>query len=261
MASQVLRQIPSTSSIREVERQLQQYDPWFYQFEFENGATTVVHSAAVADIHRTRADIILPFVDHYFRDRWSQVRCLDVACHQGWFATQIALRGPKSVEGVDIRAEHIVQASLIRDLGDLRHLSFREADIYQFGAPPCELTLCLGLLYHLENPLGALRCMRALTSELCIVETQVAKAEGELQCLWGSGLPRKGPGIAVVPADPVHTGELSDVALVPTLHALFDMLYAVGFSQLYMGVPPRTVHEQFQYPGFERVVVFAQVAD
>ncbi len=240
---------------------LQQHDSWFYEFEFENGATTQVRSKAVSEIHRTRAGIVFPFVDRYFHDRWSQVTSLDVACHEGWFATQIALRGARSVDGIDIRPDHIAQANLIKDLGDLSHLRFDQADVFELENEPADLTLCLGLLYHLDNPLGALRQMRKLTSELCIIETQVAKVEGELQCLWGGGQPRNGPGIAVVKSDPAHHHDLTDVVLVPTLDALYDMLYAVGFSDLFLGVPPRTAHTQFQYPAFDRVVVFAFVPD
>ena len=261
MSSQVLRKIPSTSSVTEVTSQLQRYDSWFYEFEFENGAATQVRSAAVSEIHRTRAEIILPFIDRYFRDWWSHVRCLDVACHEGWFATQVALRGPNQVEGIDIRPDHIAQANLIRELGDLGQLCFRQADVFELDVEPADLTLCLGLLYHLDNPLGALRQMRKLTSDLCVIETQVARAESELHCLWGGGESRTGPGVAVVKADGVHAYDLPDVVLVPTLDALYDMLYAVGFSELHLGVPPRTAHAQFQYPAFDRVVVFAHVPD
>ena len=31
----------------------------------------------------------------------------------------------------------------------------------------------LGLLYHVENPVGALRLARALTRRACVIETQV----------------------------------------------------------------------------------------
>ena len=36
-----------------------------------------------------------------------------------------------------------------------------------------DVTLMLGLLYHVENPVGALRLARALTRRACVIETQV----------------------------------------------------------------------------------------
>ncbi len=262
MTSSAVRKIPSTKSKAEIERQLQQYDSWFYQFDFDNGAVTPPQSAEALWIHQSRANMFLPFLDRYFQGRWSQVRCLDIACHQGWFALQIALRGAKSVEGIDLRADHIAQATLVRDLGALHNLSYRQAAVFELEPQAdYDLTLVLGLLYHLENPLGALRRVYAMTSELCIIETQVAKTDSELHCLWGTGQPRQGPGIAVVRADAAHATERAEVTLVPTLEALYDMLYAVGFSHLYLGIAPQTVHEQFQYPGPDRVIVFAQVTN
>ena len=262
MTSSAVLKIPSSQSKEDVERQLRQYGSWFYQFTFDNGAATSPPSAEVLQIHQSRADIILPFLDRYFHARWPQVRCLDVACHQGWFALQLALRGAKSVEGIDLRTDHIAQATQVRDLGALHNLRYQQADIFAWEQQTVyDLTMALGLLYHLENPLGALRRMYAMTSELCVIETQVAQSASELHCLWGTGQPRQGPGIAVVRADATHAAAQTQVTLVPTLEALYDMLYAVGFSHLYLGVAPAAAHEQFRYPQPDRVVIFAQVAN
>ena len=47
------------------------------------------------------------------------------------------------------------------------------------------LTLFLGLLYHLENPMLCLRNVCALTEEVCLIETQVIdEIEGRAE--WGS---------------------------------------------------------------------------
>lgn len=48
-----------------------------------------------------------------------------------------------------------------------------------------DITLFLGLLYHLENPMLCLRRAAAVTKDVCILETQVVdEVEGETE--WGA---------------------------------------------------------------------------
>lgn len=256
----VLHVIPTGRGRHDIEAILSEHAPWFYRFAFSNGAVTETRDEIADTIHSTRAELVFPFLDTIFHDRWHQVRCLDVACHEGWFATQVALRGAREVVGIDIREEHIVKASVIKELGEIDRTAFSQGDLYginpeQHGT--FELTLFLGILYHLDNPLEALRIMRSITRSVCVIESQVARPGPELECLWGSGIARKGPSIAVVLSDESHVEGGKPVVLVPTLNALSEMLYAVGFDRLYLCVPSRSVYEQ--YPNYDRVVIFAQV--
>jgi hypothetical protein len=44
-----------------------------------------------------------------------------------------------------------------------------------------DVVLCLGLIYHLENPIGALRIARALTAAVCVVESQLVEPHEPLR--------------------------------------------------------------------------------
>jgi len=258
---QVMIPIPTSRGREETDAVLSKYAPWFYAFRFTNGAVTEPQSAEADKIHSARAELLFPFLDGYFEGRWSKSRCLDIACHQGWFASQVALRGAKEVVGVDVRAEHIAMASEIKGLGNLCNLSLSQGDLFDLDSKNLgsfDLTLFLGVLYHLDNPLAALRGVRSLTKGLCAIETQVARPVPEMEFLWGSDTkPRTGPAIALVPSAPAHVEGERPVVLVPTLQALYEMLYAVGFDRLYLAVPRRDFY--FQYPNLDRVIVFAQV--
>ena len=96
--------IPSERSRDEVQAALDRYQDWFYDFRFANGAEAVVKSELVRAIRDTKPDLIFPHLDHLFRGRWGDIQCLDMACHQGWFSVQTALRGPASVHGIDVLA-------------------------------------------------------------------------------------------------------------------------------------------------------------
>jgi SAM-dependent methyltransferase len=253
--------LPSALPKRRLRTALSKWTDWFYEFSFEEGVSTQT-DPVVNKIHRTRAELILPFLDDVFEDRWPKIRCLDVASHQGWFAIQLALRSSREVHGIDIREEHVERACSLREIAGLENVGFEKRNLYELDAGKdgiYDLTLFLGILYHLDSPLEALRIVRSITKHLCVVETQVARPAPELSSLWGSSPEiRKGPAMAVLPSDEGHVEGERSVVLVPTLEALYRLLRAAGFGRLYLSVPPQDAHEQ--YVSFDRVVVFAFVA-
>ena len=263
ISGKIFRKIPSRNLKTETENTLNQFEDWFYRFEFTNGATTVVMDNVGNKIHTNRAEIIFSFLDQLYEGKWPQIDCLDIACNQGWFSSQIAIRGAHQVTGIDIRESHIKIADTIKDLTNLTNLNFKVQDFLEIDTTSCEkadLVLFLGILYHLDNPLQAIRKIRSLTKHLCIIETQVAKLNPDLECCWGSDPQnRKGPALALIESDKAHVGSNKALVLVPTLNALYRMLYASGFDHLFLGIPTETMEEQFQ--NFDRVIIFAQVDD
>jgi 2-polyprenyl-3-methyl-5-hydroxy-6-metoxy-1,4-benzoquinol methylase len=259
----LIRKLPSRNSKVETENALNQHNDWFYSFEFTNGAVTVITDNVANKIHTDRAGIIFPFLDQLYEGKWQQTDCLDIACNQGWFSSQLAIRGAHQVTGFDIRESHIKMANTIKDLADLSNVNFQVQDFFEIETTSCkkaDLVLFLGILYHLDNPLQAIRKIRSLTKELCIIETQVARPNPDLECCWGSDPQnRKGPAMALVESDKWHVGPDKPLVLVPTLNALYKMLYASGFDRLFLGIPTETMHEQFK--NFDRVIIFAQVID
>jgi tRNA (mo5U34)-methyltransferase len=257
----VLHPIPTERQAAEVDGELSRFGEWFYEFKFANGAATTVSEDVVREIHDTRAELVFPRLDRTFGERWSSVECFDLACHQGWFAVQTALRGARSVRGIDIRPEHIERASLVAELAGLDNLRFEQGNLYDLSPErdgTYDLTLFLGILYHLENPVGALKVARSLTRELCVIETQVARPAPDLAYAWGSDPdPRSGKAMAVGRADQHHVAEGEAVVLLPTLGALYALLEAAGFGHVELAVPPRGASAQFA--ALDRVVIFAGV--
>lgn len=257
----LFRPLPSNYQRKDIESGLNKFSEWFYKFEFENGASTRYPDQKTHEIHTTRAEIIFPFLDKMYEGKWQYMDCLDIACNQGWFSSQIAIRGAHRVNGIDIRESHIQMADTIKELSNLTNLNFKVQDFLEINNTSDEkadLVLFLGILYHLDNPLQALRKIRSLTKNLCVIETQVARSNPALECCWGSAPQnRKGPALALIESDQAHVGSNKSLVLVPTLDALYKMLYASGFDHLVLGIPTGTMEEQFQ--NFDRVVIFAQV--
>jgi tRNA (mo5U34)-methyltransferase len=252
--------LPTPESAAHVRQAITAAGDWFYRFAFSNGVETAPPDPTTQSVHDTRANLIFPLLDRLIGPTWAQMECVDLACHQGWFAAQLAARGAKSVLGLDLRSEHIHKADLVRRLMGADNLSFRQQDLFdvsQAEVGAFDVALFLGVLYHLDNPVGALRIARAACRSVCVIETQVARSSGPLDCLWGSGAARSGPGIAVVRSDDVHVGGGHDIVLVPTLEALLDMIHAAGFRSLAVSVADPD--DFVQFVDLDRVVVFAFV--
>ena len=150
---------------------------WFYADELPDGSVTpTYHGIDIQAIHDTRWHMLRDCLDQRFSGDRSDLSALDLASHQGWFAVKMAQAGFGRVQGIEARRSHVDDSSLIADIYGLPGLSFRQGDIHALdaqGLGAFDVVLMMGLLYHLENPVGALRTCRALCRNLCLIETQI----------------------------------------------------------------------------------------
>jgi SAM-dependent methyltransferase len=103
---------------------------------------------------------------------------LDLACRTGAFAWPLAAQGAR-VLGIDGRADNLAIARARS--GDRGNPEFRHADVRDIvqWAGRYDVTLCLGLLYHLDAD-GVWQLLRHLaqrTAGLCIIDTHVGDGE------------------------------------------------------------------------------------
>ena len=238
---------------------------WFYSYELPDGSTTpTYHGSDIKAIHDTRWQMVQSCLDERLGNGLSGLTALDLASHQGWFAVNLARAGFSSVLGVDARESHVEDSQLIRDIYGLEQLSFRQGDIHELKQEKLgqfDVVLMLGLLYHLENPIGALKTCRALCKNLCLIETQVIPGmSGYVD--YGSYQyvrPLKGSFGIIDETDDTHGPEASitGICLVPSLDALLWTLRKVGFSDVAVLEPPEDAYEQLRY--HKRVMVAAQI--
>ena len=238
---------------------------WFYSYDLPDGSTTpTYHGADIKAIHNTRWQMLQSCLDERLGKSRQGLSALDLASHQGWFALKMAQAGFSPVLGIDARESHVSDSRLISDIYDLEDLTFQQGDIHaqdtgQLGQ--YDVVLMLGLLYHLENPIGALRTCRELCSNLCIIETQIVPGiSGYVD--YGSYQyvrPLKGSFGVIDETDDTHGPEASitGICLVPSLEALLWTLRKVGFSDVAVLEPPEDAYEQLRY--HKRVMVAAQV--
>ncbi len=239
--------------------------PWFYPFKLPSGQTTPSYDGGWLDgIHHTRSTMLDAVLDATFPQNREDATAIDLACHQGWFSCQLAQRGFARVVGVDARSEHVADAGLIRNTLGLDRIELIHSDVHSLDTAALgtfDVCLILGLIYHLENPVGALRVARALTRKLCVIETQVVpNMSGMVD--YGSYKfvrPLKGSFGIIDEIDDTHGPEASTtgICLVPSVEALVWILRKLGFARVEVLPPPADAYEQLLHG--KRVMVAAWV--
>ena len=239
-------------TLQEIQRGIDELGPWFYPFELPEGLhTTSLVPPEVRGIFDTRLRMLESVLHSHFGDRESGLECLDVGCHEGFYSLAMARRG-WIVRGVDGREDNLRRARFIAEacqndvfyrLGRVETLAADEGRQY-------DLTLFLGVLYHLEDPMQGLRQVAAVTRDLCVIETQVVdEVEGSTE--WGSRewhRPYQGI-LALIDETPELTDGCRETGLTPMVtcpspKALRFMLRQAGFTRIEAVAPPADAYEQ-----------------
>ena len=162
-----------------------------------------------------RSDFLRGFMAT-FREPLQLRTALDVGCGVGYFSRLLQEMGFE-VSAFDGRQGNVEEARR-------RHpgVRFFAADVEELNAEQIgtfDFVLCLGLLYHLENPLRAMRRLRAMTGKLLLIETVCA--------------PEQAPLIYLRDESAFDDQALNAVACYPSEGALVKMAYRAGFPAVY----------------------------
>jgi FkbM family methyltransferase len=167
---------------------------------------------------------------------------VDAGCGVGFFSQTLEECGLNAC-GFDGRMENVMEAR-----NRFPRIPFEQGDIedrtiLQLGT--FDLVLCFGLLYHLENPLRAIRNLRELTEKCLLVESMCVPEEKSLMLLREE--PEQGDQ------------SLTTVACYPSEGSLAKMLYRAGFAAVYrvMRLPEHDDFRETQEHARRRTVLLA----
>jgi tRNA (mo5U34)-methyltransferase len=238
---------------------------WMYEFDLGDGVRTPLLDEELRSIHQTREQMILSSIREVFPESLSGRKALDVACNEGYFSQMLYHLGA-TVRAIDIRSENIERARIVQSLCglDTGRLAFEVEDFLENRDPEgtYDLTLFLGLLYHLENPMGALRLLRKVTKTLCILETQLTRFNTTVESGWG----REGEFLHLPASLAIHQqtdmeqnrlAAYRSLSFIPNRAAVRQMLEAAGFLKVTQ-VPAQLGMNQ-QYLSNDRGVFLAFV--
>jgi SAM-dependent methyltransferase len=213
---------------------------WTYEFDLGDGILTPLIAEELRSIHQTRTELIMPAIDRQFPGGLTGTRCLDIGCNEGYFSHLLYQRGA-SVTGIDIRETNIQRAEAVRSILNLdpARLQFQRRDLFDLepAVGAFDIVFFLGLLYHIENPMGANRLLQSLTKTICVIETQLTRQREPLYSGWGQEsvtleLPAS---IAILNEAHQETDSLAahnSLSFIPNAEAVRLMLAAAGFERV-----------------------------
>src|SRR4051794_5942932 len=152
-------------------------EPWFHRIDLGD------------EIFTKSESVMGEPVDHP-RETWEVIRqclpldltgksVLDVGCNGGFYCVEAKRLGAHRVLGVDGQRQHVRQGLFVRKVLGL-DLEFRRFSVYDLDPRTIgrfEITLALGLVYHLKHLVLALERLYDVTNELLILETAIIPPE------------------------------------------------------------------------------------
>ena len=176
---------------------------WSFDSEFAQRYTRIRQKVISAFLDRINSQIPLRSV-------------IDIGCGVGYFSKFLSDRGLDLI-AIDGRDENVKE-------GQRRYpeITFLTKNAEDPGLPDLgvfDLVLCVGLIYHLENPFRAIRNLHALTGKILIIESMCA--------------PGREPSLELVDEPLLDNQSLNYVAFYPTESCLVKTLYRAGFPSVY----------------------------
>jgi 2-polyprenyl-3-methyl-5-hydroxy-6-metoxy-1,4-benzoquinol methylase len=160
----------------ELAKQVEALGPWYVPFKLGHDVGTINFDLAVAqrnvENYLYRRDLICQTVAEVLGDDLASTTVLDIGCNSGFFSLDLAARGAKHVDGVDLRDENIQRAKFVAEHFGFDNAEFRVSDADALAAGgQWDVILNLGVLYHVVNPLQFIRQTYELCSRFAIIDT------------------------------------------------------------------------------------------
>jgi SAM-dependent methyltransferase len=238
---------------------------WMYRWPLGAVTPPLLHPE-LPSVHATRLELMAAAVMEALRDAGPGARALDLGCNEGWFCHRLLEWGADEVVGVDLRPQNVRRATLVRDHFGIppERLQLVEGDVLE--ATPerlgrFDVVLLLGLVYHLEDPVGAIRRAAALTRRLCVVESQLTRQAAPIDVGYGTtgSLLSTPAGFAMIVEPDRETNLLAAgegrASLIPNRAALVLGAEVAGFTRTEVAAP-RPDHNP-QYVAGDRAVLLA----
>lgn len=152
--------------------------PWFHAIDFGDGI-------------RVEQDAVFGGHPSYPLPLWNRLKpllpdvrglsVLDVGCNAGFFSVEMKRAGAERVLGIEAAPQFLAQARFVREALGL-DIEFEGLGAYDLSRDlgSFDLTLFLGVIYHLKNPLLGLEKVASVTKDLLVVESAISPASGRV---------------------------------------------------------------------------------
>lgn len=217
----------------EIQSGLKMLEPWFHRINLGNGIFTKTESVMGEPVDHPRET--WEIIRQCLPDDLAGKSVLDVGCNGGFYCVEAKRRGAARVLGVDGQRQHVRQALFVRKVLGL-DLEFRRFSVYDLRPATVgvfDITLALGLVYHLKHLVFALERLYDVTKELLIVETAIIPpAQTPESFVQALGEIRQKLHPLVYAENPPEAKEQVYNWFLPSPEALRALLVNVGFEEV-----------------------------
>jgi tRNA (mo5U34)-methyltransferase len=219
---------------REIEAEVERLGPFHHAIELPYGVPTQDPSRArgEGEVRRIR-DLQVgawPAIAELFGGTFEGRTVLDVGCNSGGHSVAAVRSGAKRALGIDVVDRYIEQANFVKRALDEDALEFRVMaieDVEQDTVGSFDVVLCFGVLFHLENPVLALRKLAAVTEHAMVIDTNLAPGKPPN---WRMRI--VGPPNPENPSTSLWRAPDGAVQFMPTESALVRLLEFLGFQKI-----------------------------
>ncbi len=219
-----------------LKEQLLQIKDWRHPFEVEPGVWVSMFRDWFKDWHLWRVETLMPTIqeiaDTVLPTGLKGAKVLDTGCWDGFYGFEFLKRGAGYLKGVDLRAEAIRRANLIKSYYDYSSCDFEMKNV-QAMEPGCDafdITLMYGILYHLSAPIDVIKHLGDMTGSMLLLSTYATPGKDAVL-----NLKRENP-------EKDSTG-FQELITTPSEQAVIEMLDFAGFDLILRDYP---------YPFYER---------
>lgn len=157
----------------EIRAELERLQPWFHRIDLGGGVFTKTESVMGEPVDHPAGP--WETIGKCIPEDLTGKTLLDVGCNAGFYAVEAKRRGAARVLGVDGQRQHVRQAVFVRKALGL-DVEYRRMNVYELNRRTVgqfDITLALGLIYHLKHLVLALDNLYEVTRELLVVETAI----------------------------------------------------------------------------------------
>jgi tRNA (mo5U34)-methyltransferase len=173
----------------------------------------------------------------HMQNLWNHIACnlppdlsgmtvLDIGCNAGFFSVAAKRLGADHVVGVDMSPGFLKQARFVSDVLDL-DLEFHRMSVYELSKldKKFDVVFCLGLIYHVADPVKAAESIMGVTKRLAVVESALMGAGCPERPLWELVF----PGYA---SDASQEGERHYNWWFPNMAGMVKLFQGIGFKDV-----------------------------
>jgi tRNA (mo5U34)-methyltransferase len=228
-------------SAEELRVRVRELGPFHHAVDLPHGVSTYVPELARGQIERTRVSNLVqhawPALIKATGGSLQGLRVLDVACCSGGFSVEAAKGGASHVLGIDVVESYLDQARFIKDTLGLDNVEFQNIameDLSPETVGTFDVSFCFGILYHLEDPVRAMKALSSVTEKVMVVDTDALRLyRGALPFLANRALWYMNVAPSAKELNTTNQWRTRDaIQFNPTPRAVEELLHYVGFDDV-----------------------------